>query len=196
MKVKPNKKLYAAYGSNLNIEQMKWRCPTAKLVGIGEIKDYDLQFKGKKYGAFATITPQENSVVPVALWELTKADEQRLDVYEGFPSHYFKENVVVDMGDEKVEAMVYRMNLKMRFGIPSQPYYDTVFEGYMNCKLDTNVLNQAVDESIEKCIALEKMAKQYVQEQIIDQPSEQMPFDSYAQTAEQESLFDSEEPKM
>ena len=41
-----SKRFYVAYGSNLNIRQMKHRCPTAKLYGTGEIKDYELQFKG------------------------------------------------------------------------------------------------------------------------------------------------------
>ena len=40
-----NKKLYIAYGSNLNLEQMKFRCPTAKLVGKGIVENYELQFK-------------------------------------------------------------------------------------------------------------------------------------------------------
>lgn len=35
-----SKRLYVAYGSNLNIRQMKYRCPTAKLYGVGTIEDY------------------------------------------------------------------------------------------------------------------------------------------------------------
>ena len=34
-------KLYVAYGSNLNKEQMRYRCPTAKFVGTGIIEGYD-----------------------------------------------------------------------------------------------------------------------------------------------------------
>ena len=41
-----SKKLYIAYGSNLNLKQMKYRCPTAKLVGKGVVENYELQFKG------------------------------------------------------------------------------------------------------------------------------------------------------
>lgn len=33
---------YIAYGSNLNRAQMALRCPDAKVVGTGEIKDYEL----------------------------------------------------------------------------------------------------------------------------------------------------------
>ena len=41
---------YIAYGSNLNREQMALRCPDAKVVGIGEIKDYELLFRGNRNG--------------------------------------------------------------------------------------------------------------------------------------------------
>lgn len=53
MKQKPKEKFYVAYGSNLNIHQMQMRCPTAKLYAVGEIKDYELQFKGMPDRAFA-----------------------------------------------------------------------------------------------------------------------------------------------
>ena len=41
---------YIAYGSNLNRGQMALRCPDAKVVGTGEIKDYELLFRGNSYG--------------------------------------------------------------------------------------------------------------------------------------------------
>lgn len=142
-----SKRLYVAYGSNLNIRQMKYRCPGAKLYGTGVIEDYVLQFKGQPHGAFATIAPKEGAFVPVAVWEISKQNEQALDCYEGYPSHYFKQNVPVQLDGEKVDAMVYIMNLKMNFGLPSQYYYGTVYEGYNDCGLDTDVLDKAVMES-------------------------------------------------
>lgn len=92
-----SKRLYVAYGSNLNIRQMKHRCPTAKLYGTGEIKDYELQFKGHPDSAFATIAPKEGASVPVAVWEIHPRDEMSLDRYEGYPSHYFKQDVPVQL---------------------------------------------------------------------------------------------------
>ena len=44
---------YIAYGSNLNRAQMALRCPDAKVVGTGEIKDYELLFRGNRNGAVA-----------------------------------------------------------------------------------------------------------------------------------------------
>ena len=45
---------YIAYGSNLNRGQMALRCPDAKVVGTGEIKDYELLFRGNRNGAGGT----------------------------------------------------------------------------------------------------------------------------------------------
>ena len=145
-----SKRLYVAYGSNLNIRQMKYRCPGAKLYGTGEIENYELQFKGRPESAFATIARKEGVSVPVAVWEISEKNEQALDRYEGYPSHYFKQNVPVQLDGEEVDAMVYIMNLKMDFGLPSPYYYGTVYEGYNDCGLDTDVLDKAVLESTMK----------------------------------------------
>lgn len=51
-----NKQLYIAYGSNINLEQMAYRCPHSKVVGTSEIKDYELKFRG-----VATIVPQKGA---------------------------------------------------------------------------------------------------------------------------------------
>lgn len=140
-------RLYTAYGSNLNLDQMAVRCPTAKLIGIGSIQNYELQFKGRPQGAFATIAPKEGAVVPVAVWALEPKDEQALDWYEGYPSHYFKQDIPVQMDGVEIQAMAYIMDLKQEFGLPSLQYYQTVRDGYEHCGLDTTVLDQAVMES-------------------------------------------------
>ena len=142
-------KLYVAYGSNLNKEQMRYRCPTAKFVGTGIIEGYELQFKGAPYGAFATICAKEGAAVPVAVWSLQNRDEKALDIYEGVKAgHYFKNEIPVQLGDQIKLALVYIMNPEAQFGIPSQRYYNAVLEGYENCKLDPHILNRAVDDSI------------------------------------------------
>lgn len=84
------KRYYIAYGSNLNLRQMKMRCPTAKVMGTAVIKDYELLFKGSLTGAYLTIEPKKGSEVPVAVWTVTEADEEALDRYEGCPVFYYK----------------------------------------------------------------------------------------------------------
>ena len=145
------KRLYVAYGSNLNLYQMKFRCPTAKLIGTGIVKDHELQFKGRSDCAFATIAPSEGGAVPVAVWELKESDEKSLDRYEGFPSHYFKQEIPVEMNNGKtISGMVYIMNLRQSFGVPSKSYVQTVSEGYRNCRLDMSVLKDAIRQSVSR----------------------------------------------
>ena len=145
------KRLYVAYGSNLNTYQMRYRCPTARLVGTGVVKDHELQFKGRKDSAHATIAPSEGSTVPVAVWELQPRDEKALDRYEGFPNYYFKQDIPVEMKNgETVNGMVYIMNLRQNFGVPSDSYVHTVSEGYRNCRLDISVLKDAIRQSVSR----------------------------------------------
>ena len=64
------KRYYIAYGSNLNIPQMRWRCPSARIIGKSEIPDYRLLFKGSQTGAYLTIEPSQGDSVPVGVWEM------------------------------------------------------------------------------------------------------------------------------
>ena len=44
------KRYYIAYGSNLNIPQMRMRCPGARIIGTSVIEGYRLLFKGSRTG--------------------------------------------------------------------------------------------------------------------------------------------------
>ena len=93
------KRYYIAYGSNLNVRQMKYRCPTAKIVGTAVIGDYELLYKGSKTGSYLTIEKKKGSVVPVAVWEVTPQDEHSLDIYEGYPNFYYKKNMKIRLSE-------------------------------------------------------------------------------------------------
>lgn len=158
-------KLYIAYGSNLNMQQMKGRCPGAEFVGTCIIEDYELQFKGSLHGAHATIAPREGAVVPVGVWTIQKRDEARLDLYEGYHPkgycYYNKKQIPVKMDDGSTLAgMVYIMDLKQDFGNPTRGYYETVRQGYKDCGLNSGVLEQALHESVE--LAQQRMAQEPV----------------------------------
>ena len=84
-------KLYFAYGSNINLEQMAFRCPEAYVVGPVILENYGLLFRGNARGnGVATITPKEGGQVHGLLWRITPACEQSLDFYEGYPRLYEK----------------------------------------------------------------------------------------------------------
>lgn len=144
------KKIYIAYGSNLNLLQMKYRCPTAKVIGTSEIKDYELLFRGRKQSAVATIEPCKGSNVPVLLWNIHAKDELSLDRYEGYPSFYDKENININLNGKPVSAMVYVMIEGHHLGIPSEFYRKTIEEGYKSAGFDTDILQNAIDRTTEK----------------------------------------------
>jgi len=139
--------LYAAYGSNMNLEQMSYRCPYATVIGNAELPGYQLLFRGSQGGAVATVEPKENSNVPILLWEITPRDEEELDRYEGWPRFYRKETVVVSYKGKLVEVMAYIMNDGYPLGLPGQRYYNTIVEGYRSAGFDEKVLEDAVTAS-------------------------------------------------
>ena len=74
-------KYYIAYGSNLNVNQMFYRCPTARIIGTAMLDGWELLFKGSKTGSYLTIEEKEGSCVPVGIWEIRSEDEAALDRY-------------------------------------------------------------------------------------------------------------------
>lgn len=150
------KKYYLAYGSNLNVRQMKWRCPTAKAVGTAIINDYELLFKGSKTGAYLTIEPKAGAEVPVAVWSVEPADEERLDVYEGFPAFYYKTELELPVryfsGKTVLRnAFVYIMHEERPLGLPSGSYVRTCLDGYRDFGFDESVLLAALENSRRGC---------------------------------------------
>ncbi len=143
-------KLYIAYGSNLNLEQMANRCPTAKVVGASKINNYRLLFRGSHAGAVATIEPYKGGSVPVLVWGITPADETALDRYEGWPFLYRKETLKVRLNGKYVTAMVYIMNEGRPLGQPSCYYYSTILEGYKSADFNVDILRNAVSDSAEE----------------------------------------------
>ena len=123
------KKLYFAYGSNMDREQMAYRCPQAKVVKTVRLENYRLAYRGAGY---ATILPESGSHVDGVLWSITTIDEISLDRYEGFPRHYAKQPITVTAKDgTEIQAMVYVMQPPMRDRprLPSQHYFDIVLRG-------------------------------------------------------------------
>ena len=116
------RKKYIAYGSNLNLEQMARRCPTAKVIGAGEIRDHELLFRGYPKSAVATVEPKKGAGVPVLIWEIGPEDERNLDIYEGYPRLYGKVNLEVQMENSSESIMAYTMNEGREIGTPSVHY--------------------------------------------------------------------------
>ena len=134
-----NKKYYIAYGSNLNLMQMRYRCPTAKVVGTALLKDYQLSFS-----VFATIEHRAGASVPVAVWEIDERCERLLDDYEDYPRLYRKEYLDVEVNGRTLSALVYIIN-RNRPAPPDENYFRVIEEGYADMGFDLGYLHQALE---------------------------------------------------
>jgi len=131
--------LYFAYGSNLNHFQMKKRCKDSKFLKKINLKNFKLTFRSK-YRA-ADIEHNKNSIVPGGLFEISKSDEKKLDIYEDYPilykKFYFKYYSKL--------VMTYTMTQKTPFTFPTERYLNVVKRGYKDCKLDNRYLIKALN---------------------------------------------------
>lgn len=145
-----SKRYYIAYGSNLNIPQMRMRCSGARIIGTSVIEDYQLLFKGSKTGSYLTIEPMEGAEVPVVIWEVTETDEKALDRYEGYPNFYYKKEMTLDIKGIRTgkvrrrDAFVYIMHEERELGIPSWYYVNTCLDGYRAFGFDEKYLFDAI----------------------------------------------------
>lgn len=157
-------KVYAAYGSNINLEQMAFRCPSAQVIGKGWLMDYQLMFLGvsRGRGGVATVEPHKGRRVPILLWAISPDCEEALDRYEGWPTLYRKETLPVSgitwmLNDitvmptqvTEVPAMIYIMNQ----GHPSPPnitYLDTIERGYQAVGFHMRYLAEGVRRTLRR----------------------------------------------
>ena len=149
---------YIAYGSNLNLKQMQFRCPDAKLVATGFLKGYELLFRGNDGNCFCTIERCVNSKVPIGIFKITERCKMSLDRYEGYPRHYRLNHIkpseiLLSQGDLKdcKELFVYIMNkYNGELGRPSSHYYEVCLRGYHDCGLNGRYLQKALQDSINR----------------------------------------------
>ena len=148
--------LYLAYGSNLNLAQMRYRCPTAKVVGYTYLPDRKLVFRGASMGSYLTLdeAPGAYPGVPCGVFEITERDLMFLDWYEGYPRFYRRGTVPVDhiWGVRTRQelpltcgkmAMVYLMRSGHDLGQPAESYWQTCKQGYADFGFDPQFLERA-----------------------------------------------------
>ena len=133
--------LYFAYGSNLHHFQMKRRCKDSVYLKKINLKDFKLTFRSK-YRA-ADIEPKKNSIVPGGLFEISKSDEKKLDVYEDYPTLYKKYYFY----HYRKKVMTYTMVKKSKFRFPTERYLNVVKRGYKDCGLDIKYLLKGLSGS-------------------------------------------------
>lgn len=144
--------LYWCYGSNLNLEQMKYRCPNSIPLETAELLTHKLLWRGNSRGfGVATVEREIGSNVPGALWAIAEEDFATLDRYEGYPRLYERKAVKVlnEYGD-MVEAVTYYMHTHYKKAQPSRQYMQTIIDGYDDFGLDFDRLSRFYDKHMDE----------------------------------------------
>ena len=117
--------MYAAYGSNMNPAQMAERCPHSPQRAVGWLEGWRLTFGGEDMtweGALGTVVEDADSRVFVVLYELSEADEAKLDSWDGATLGYYRKSKVrVTTVDGEMLAWLYVVN-GYEGGLPSARY--------------------------------------------------------------------------
>ena len=117
---------------------MKRRCKDSIFLKKINLKNFRLTFRSK-YRA-ADIEQKKNSIVPGGLFEISKSDEKKLDIYEDFPNLY-KKHFFYYYGKK---VMTYTMVKKSPFKYPTEKYFNVIKRGYKDCKLNKKFLIKAL----------------------------------------------------
>ena len=91
---------YFAYGSNMDFDQLKERCPSAQFVSIGYLKDHALKFtiySPVRFCGCADIVFSQDCLVFGVVYKLSEDDLRKLDYFENVPHSYVrvKRNIMV-----------------------------------------------------------------------------------------------------
>jgi gamma-glutamylcyclotransferase (GGCT)/AIG2-like uncharacterized protein YtfP len=121
--------LYAAYGTNLDPEQLILRCPHSPVHGTGWLNGWRLTFGGEDVGwegALATVVEEAGATVWVMLYDVTGYDAERLDQWEGADlGLYRKVRVRVSTLEGDVLAWTYVLDA-YEGGLPSARYLNMI----------------------------------------------------------------------
>ena len=160
---------YLAYGSNLNLNQMAMRCPTARRVGHATLAGYRLMFKRSTNGYYLTVEPAPGYKVPVGVFQVEESDELSLDRYAGYPNVYYKKNFTVILEDDEfedpIEAFAYILPESRELGTPEKLYVQRVKQGYREFGFDEDLINEALEYSREPGETIEEPSPETISAQ-------------------------------
>jgi gamma-glutamylcyclotransferase (GGCT)/AIG2-like uncharacterized protein YtfP len=116
---------YFAYGSNMDVERLRDRCPSAVVRGIGSLAGYRLVFNifsmGWKGGA-ANVVPDPASMVWGIAAAVSDEDLRALDRFEGHPDHYKRVSLPVMLGSAASPMCTYVAPAEHEAVLPSVAY--------------------------------------------------------------------------
>jgi gamma-glutamylcyclotransferase (GGCT)/AIG2-like uncharacterized protein YtfP len=104
-----------AYGTNMDRERMRLRCPGARAIGPGRLAGWRLTVSVDGY---VSVARQAGACVHGVIWRLTARDLAALDAYESIASGLYRRRMLPVLVDgRKTPAQIYIG----RSGAPGRP---------------------------------------------------------------------------
>ena len=124
---------YFGYGANSNETKFKSRCPSAKVVGVGVIPDYELEFR-----SYANIVATRGKKVEGLVWKISEQDLRTLDHYEGVGNGSYEKKMVMakikGTVPRALRVLIYTMTTDAKtlrsIAGPKETYLHTMTTGY------------------------------------------------------------------
>jgi gamma-glutamylcyclotransferase len=127
---------YFAYGSNMNPERMSERNISFSSRQLAKLFCFRLEFNKvssrNPNEGYANIVPDKNSIIEGAVYEIPGSDLSTLDQFEGYPDHYQKIQVTIQLKNfNEVETITYIAHPdKIKVGLkPSKGYIKHLLAG-------------------------------------------------------------------
>ncbi len=134
--------LYFAYGSNLDLAQMRARCPSAQFIAIGKLPEHRLAFTRKSINrrcGVADAIPDRANEVWGAVFAIGETEVAQLDKSEGFApgrppekNSYLREERHVWREGEKEKPLlvsIYLANRHENPPLPNAAYKKLILDG-------------------------------------------------------------------
>ena len=162
-----NATVYFGYGSNLWKDQMIKRCPTSEYLGIARLNGFRWIINDRGYANVVETMNDEKSASNVTwglVYSLQHKDEEQLDINEGVPIAYTKENLTVDYwptqedgpldlnhGSKKTEMLVYIDRNRTTSDVPKKEYIYRMNMGIKDA-VKEGMPKEYVEEGLRKFI--------------------------------------------
>ncbi len=135
--------LYFAYGSNMNMEQMKVRCYSATPLAVAKLANHKVGFFGYSKvwdGAQETVVPTPGHDVWGVVYQLSFSDGDMLDAWQdvrldGTGPYFHYPHWVEDRHGNPYDVMFYKKDILGQPQKPSEEYLNWILTGARQHKL-------------------------------------------------------------
>jgi gamma-glutamylcyclotransferase len=138
--------LFFAYGSNMNPEQIAFRCQRPEIFAVAYLPDHAISFHGytKKWdGSQEGLTYQPGKQLWGIIYKLSFSDMDRLDAWQdarlnGTGAYFQFPTEVIDLQGNSFPVILYKKDILGETQLPSEEYLNYIVSGAVSHRLPEN----------------------------------------------------------